>query len=116
MKEKLLANIDDKIVLFLYEGILKKNGIPYRIKQKGMDGYMKIILGSGAYSVPADIYVPEECHEKAVELTEVVKSGDPEAPFGEKDPYRKKKMIYAWITAAVFLAAVLLIFILTNLN
>ncbi len=116
MSKKLLAVIDDKIELFLYEGILKNNNIPYEIKQNGADGYKKIIMGVGAYSVPADIYVPEEFYEKAVELTEVVKSGDSEPPFGENNPHRRKKIIFAWITAGIFITAVLLIFILTNLN
>lgn len=116
MSKKLLAVMDDKIELFLYEGILKNNKIPYEIKQKGVDGYKKIIMGVGAYSVPADIYVPEELYEKAVELTEVVKSGDSEPPFGEDNPQRKKKIVLAWIIAGVFMAALLLIFIFANLN
>jgi len=106
MAEKLLMEVNDNVELFLYEGILKQNKIPYVIKRPNVRGYMKILTGA-AHAVPAEIYVPEEAYEQVLELTEIIRSEKSTGPGSKGDPLAKRKSVAAWIIVGIF--AVLLI-------
>ncbi|MFO7610979.1 MAG: DUF2007 domain-containing protein [Clostridia bacterium] len=110
MSEILLATVLDSVELFLYEGILKQNEIPYIVRQTGIRGYMKI-LGGASHSVPADIFVAEEDHDKAVECTEVIRTEENKAPDNKNNPEYRKKMIIAWIITGIFGLAILAAFL-----
>ncbi len=113
MNEKLLMNVNDNVELYLYEGILKQNKIPYIIKRPNVRGYMRIIVGE-SHAVPAEIYVPEEAFDKALELTEVIRSEKSQVPDSKENPGYKKRKYFAWAIIAMF-GLIVLIFILTEL-
>ncbi|MBN1623595.1 MAG: DUF2007 domain-containing protein [Clostridia bacterium] len=108
MEEKLLVTVEKSVELFLYEGILKQNEIPYLVKQKSVGGYMKIIAGSISHSVPADIYVGELDYEKALELTEVMRTEENQAPDNKDNPVYKKRNIFAWAIVSMFILMIII--------
>lgn len=112
MNEKLLMTVENSIELFLYEGILKQNNIPYIVKQTSMNRYMKILGGSASYSVPAEIFVNEENYDKAIEMTEVIRAEKNEAPDNKENPQYRLKRILAWIIVGTF--AVVILFMLIS--
>lgn len=102
MEEKLLISVDKNIELFLYEGILKQNDIPYIIKQKDIGNYMKILAGAASHSTPAEIYVGELDYEKAIELTAVIRTEENQGPDNKDNPIYKSKKIFAWVIVSMF--------------
>lgn len=106
MEEKLLVTVDESVELFLYEGILKQNKIPYLVKQKNIGNYLKILAGSAGHSTPADIYVTESDYEKAVEITEVMRSEQNQGPDNKDNPMYKRKNMFAWIIVSLFLTMI----------
>ncbi|HPJ21672.1 MAG TPA: DUF2007 domain-containing protein [Clostridia bacterium] len=108
MEEQLLVTVEQSVELFLYEGILKQNEIPYIIKHRNLDGYMKIITGSLSHSVPAEIYVGELDYERAVELTRVIADEENQAPDNKDNPNYKKRNIFAWIIVSMFILMILI--------
>jgi len=106
MSEKLLMDVNDNVELYLYEGILKQNKIPYIIKRPNVRGYMRIIAGE-SHAVPAEIYVQEEAFDRALELTEVIRSEKSQAPDNKENPGYKKRKIFAWVIVGMFGLAVL---------
>lgn len=111
MAEKLLLVVNDSVELYLYEGILKQNEIPYLLKRPNIGRYLKIITGT-AHAVPAEIYVPEEAYDHAMELTEVIRTEENKGPGSKGDPLARRKNIIAWVVFGVF--AVLLIIALAS--
>ena len=109
MSEKLLMEVNDKVELFLYEGILKQNKIPYIIKRPNVRGYIRIIAGE-AHAVPAEIYVPEEAYEQALELTEIIRTEKKQGSGSKGDPLAKRKSIAAWIIVGVFAVLIIVAF------
>lgn len=112
MSEKLLTSVAGNVEMFLYEGILKENDIPYYIKHKGMDGYLNILRGP-AHNQDADIYVSDEDYEQAVKLTEIIRTEPNQAPDNPDNPTYGKKKIFAWMIAGLFF--VLIIITLTRM-
>ena len=110
MAEKILIEVNDSVQLYLYEGILKQNNIPYVIKRPNVKGYIKIIAGE-SHAVPAEIYVPEEAYNQALELTEVMRVEENQAPDNKENPSHKKRMMFAWIIAGSFFLVVLVYFV-----
>ena len=62
----LLATLYDDRLVSMYEERLKEENIPYRKKDRGTGGAMRIMMGQSFYGT--DIYVPEALLEKALEL------------------------------------------------
>lgn len=108
MTEKLLLEVNDSVELFLYEGILKQNKIPYIIKRPNVRSYM-VVLGGIAHSVPAEIYVPDELYDSALEFTEVVRTEKNQGPDSKKNPIYKKRKAFAWIIVGAFIAMILVL-------
>ncbi len=108
MEEKLLVTIEKSVELFLYEGILKQNEIPYLVKQRNISSYMKIILGTAAHSVPAEIYVGVVDYERALELTEVLRNEENQAPDNKDNPTYKKRNIFAWAIVSMFILMIII--------
>ncbi|TJX67923.1 DUF2007 domain-containing protein [Soehngenia saccharolytica] len=71
---KLLIKTSDRIMLSLIESILKENGIPYILKDKGTGGYLKIITGASIYDT--EVLVSDKDFEKARELVDLVTKSD----------------------------------------
>ena len=113
MSEKLLMNVNDNVELYLYEGILKQNKIPYIIKRPNVRGYMRIIIGE-SHAVPAEIYVPEEAFDSAFELTEVIRSEKSQAPDSKDNSGYKKRKLFAWAIMGMF-GLIILVYILIEL-
>jgi len=113
MSEKLLMEVNDNVELYLYEGILKQNKIPYIIKRPNVRGYMKIIAGE-SHAVPAEIYVPEESFDSALELTEVIRSEKSQAPDSKENPGYKKRKLFAWVIIGMF-GLMVLVYIIVEL-
>ena len=101
MAEKLLLEINDSVELYLYEGILKQNKIPYIIKRPNVRGYLRIITGE-AHAVPAEIFIPEEAYDQAIELTEVIRTEKNKGPGSKGDPLAKRKTFFAWVVFGIF--------------
>jgi len=112
MAEKLLIEVNDSVELYLYEGILKQNKIPYIIKRPNVRGYVRIIAGE-AHAVPAEIYVPEELYDDALEFTEVIRVEKNQGPDNKENPTYKKRKAFAWIIVGAF-ALTVLILVLTE--
>lgn len=113
MSEKLLMEVNDNVELYLYEGILKQNKIPYIIKRPNVSGYIKIIAGE-SHAVPAEIYVPEEAFENALELTEIIRSEKSQAPDSKENTGYKKRKVFAWAIVGIF-GSIVLVYILIEL-
>lgn len=107
MAEKLLKEVNDNVELYLYEGILKQNKIPYIVKRPNVRGYIKIIAGE-SHAVPAEIYVPEEDYANARDMTEIVHMEKNEAFDSKQNPNYKSRKIFAWIVAGMFILTVLI--------
>lgn len=71
---KTLIKTSDRIMLSLIESILKENGIPYILKDKGTGGYLKIITGASIYDT--EVLVSDKDFEKARELVDLVTKSD----------------------------------------
>lgn len=107
MSEKLLREINDNVELYLYEGILKQNEIPYVIKRPNVRGYSRIILGE-SHSVPAEIYVNEEDYLKALEHTSVVRNEERNDPSVKGTSAHKSRRIFAWTIVGMFILMLLI--------
>jgi hypothetical protein len=108
MTEKLLIEVNDSVELFLYEGILKKNNIPYIIKRPGMRSYTHILLGQ-SHAVPAEIYVNESDFKQARDFTAIVNLEKGDNPMEKGTQANKRKMMLAWVIVALFLVPLLVL-------
>ncbi len=106
MAEKLLREISDNVELYLYEGILKQNKIPYIIKRPNVRGYTRILFGE-SHSVPAEIYVNDEDFQMAVEFTSVVRTEERNDPAKKGTQAHKNRKIFAWAIVGMFLVMLL---------
>jgi hypothetical protein len=61
-----LTEVENEFELGIITAILKDNGIPFIIKNKGSGGYMRIVTGSSPYSTC--IMVEKSMLERAGEL------------------------------------------------
>ena len=107
MAEKLLMEINDNVELYLYEGILKQNKIPYAVKRPNVRGYNRIILGE-AHAVPAEIYVNEEDLQRAMEYTSVVRTEKRSDPAKKGTSAHRSRKIFAWTIVGMFLLMLLI--------
>ena len=107
MAEKLLMEINDSVELYLYEGILKQNKIPYAVKRPNVRGYTRILLGE-SHAVPAEIYVNEEDLQRAREFTSVVQTEKRRDPAEKGTPAHRSRRLFAWTTVGMFLLMLLI--------
>ncbi len=61
-----LTEVENEFELGIVTAILKDNGIPFIIKNKGSGGYMRIVTGSSPYG--SSIMVEKSMLERAREL------------------------------------------------
>lgn len=108
MAEKLLIEVNDSVQLYLYEGILKQNKIPYMIKRPNVRSYMHILTGA-AHAVPAEIYVPEEIYDSAIDITEVIRTEKSQAPDNKNNPAYKSRKFFAWIFIGAIAVSILVV-------
>ena len=64
----LVATVFDPIKVAIIRSILEAEEIPYLVKERGVGSSLSIIMG--ANFLGTDIYVPETCYDKAMELLE----------------------------------------------
>ena len=102
MAEKLLIEVNDSVELFLYEGILKQNNIPYIIKRPGMRNYTRILFGQ-AHAVPAEIYVNEGDFDRSKDFTAIINLEKAENPMEKGTKAYKSRKILAWVIVGMFL-------------
>lgn len=107
MAEKVLVEVNDSVELYLYEGILKQNNIPYIIKRPGMRSYTHILFGA-THAVPAEIHVNEADYDRAKEFTAIISLEKAENPMEKGSKAYKNRKILAWAIAAMFLIPLLI--------
>ncbi len=62
----LIATVFDPLKTAIIKGILESEDIPYMIRERGAGASLGIIMGSSYLGT--DIYVPESCYERGMEL------------------------------------------------
>ena len=77
---ELLTTAYDNTTLAVIESILRGEGIPYMIKERGVGRAVKIISGTSSFGT--DIFVKKELFETAKEILEAEPSDEAE---GEAD-------------------------------
>ena len=108
MAEKLLVEVNDSVELYLYEGILKENNIPYIVKRPGVRSYMSILAGA-SHAVPAEIHVNEADHDRAKDFTAIVNLEKTDNPMEKGTKAYKNRRILAWAIVAMFLVPLLIL-------
>ena len=64
----------DNVELSILRSILEGEEIPYRVRERGSGGVVKVIAGYSMYG--SDIFVPAELLEKATELLDAYRNGE----------------------------------------
>mgnify|MGYP004511457649 FL=1 len=62
----LIATVFDPLKTAIIKGILESAEIPFLVKERGSGSSLSIIMGSNYLGT--DIYVPDECADRALEL------------------------------------------------
>ena len=70
----LLTTTQDPIELEIIRDILQTEGIPCRIKERGVGSSVKVIAGYTRFGT--DVYVPTEALEQAMELLDAFRNGE----------------------------------------
>ena len=70
----ILTTTYDPIELSIIRSILEGEKIPYRVRERGSGGMVKVIAGYSMYG--SDIFVPAELLEKATELLDAYRNGE----------------------------------------
>ena len=68
-----LTTVHDNAELCVVRSILEGEGIPYRVRERGSGGMVKVIAGYSMYGT--DIFVPKEMLPAAEELLEAFRNG-----------------------------------------
>ncbi|MBQ7346353.1 MAG: DUF2007 domain-containing protein [Clostridia bacterium] len=69
-----LTTVHDNVELSILRSILEGEEIPYRVRERGSGGVVKVIAGYSMYG--SDIFVPAELLEKATELLDAYRNGE----------------------------------------
>lgn len=69
-----LTTVHDNVELSIIRSILDGEEIPYRVRERGSGGMVKVIAGYSMFG--SDIYVPEEVLEQAQELLDAYRNGE----------------------------------------
>ena len=82
-----LTTVHDPVELSILRSILDGESIPYRVRERGSGGIVKVIAGYSMFGT--DILVPAEALESAQELLEAYRNAevveDEDAPSGEDE-------------------------------
>ncbi len=70
-----LTTVHDNAELSIVRSILDAEQIPYRVRERGSGGMVKVIAGYSMYGT--DIFVPKEAENDAKELLEAYRSAEP---------------------------------------
>ncbi len=70
-----LTTVHDPAELSIVRSILDSEKIPYRVRERGSGGMVKVIAGYSMYGT--DIFVPKELEESAKELLDAFRNGTP---------------------------------------
>ncbi|MBR3893904.1 MAG: DUF2007 domain-containing protein [Clostridia bacterium] len=69
-----LTTAHDNVELSIIRSILEGEEIPYRVRERGSGGVVKVIAGYSMYG--SDIFVPAELLEKATEVLDAYRNGE----------------------------------------
>ncbi len=69
-----LTTAHDNVELSILRSILEGEEIPYRVRERGSGGVVKVIAGYSMYG--SDIFVPAALLEKATELLDAYRNGE----------------------------------------
>ena len=69
-----LTTAHDNVELSILRSILEAEEIPYRVRERGSGGVVKVIAGYSMYG--SDIFVPAELLDKATELLDASCNGE----------------------------------------
>lgn len=75
MEWKKLATVEGDLEADVVCGLLEGEGIPTKRKYRGIDQYLKIVMGP---VVAVEIWVPEERHKEAGEILKAFEGGETE--------------------------------------
>ena len=76
----LLCKTKNDVSLFLYKEILKKNGIPFELREKHL------------------LYVNEELYDKALLATKTIRDEEIQRAQSSKNEKQKRKWLAIWIS------------------
>lgn len=82
-----LTTVHDNAELCVVRSILEGEQIPYRVRERGSGGMVKVIAGYSMYGT--DIFVPKEMLPAAMELLDAFRNGEiveEEMADTEEDP------------------------------
>lgn len=69
-----LTTVHDNVELSIVRSILEGENIPYRVRERGSGGVVRVIAGYSMYGT--DIFVPAEVLESATELLDAYRNGE----------------------------------------
>ena len=69
-----LTTVHDNAELCIIRSILEGENIPYRIRERGSGGMVKVIAGYSMYG--SDFFVPKELLSSAQELLDAFRNGE----------------------------------------
>ena len=69
-----LTTVHDNAELCVVRSILEGEGIPYRVRERGSGGMVKVIAGYSMYGT--DIFVPKDRLTAAVEVLDAFRNGE----------------------------------------
>jgi hypothetical protein len=69
-----LTTVHDNAELCVVRSILEGEGIPYRVRERGSGGMVKVIAGYSKYGT--DIFVPNDMLSAAEELLDAFRNGE----------------------------------------
>ncbi len=69
-----LTTVHDNVELSIVRSILDGENIPYRVRERGSGGVVRVIAGYSMYGT--DIFVPAEVLESATELLDAYRNGE----------------------------------------
>jgi hypothetical protein len=76
-----LTTVYGNAELCIIRSILESEGIPYRVRDRGAGGVVRLVTGDSAFG--SDILVPEEKLEEATQLLEAFQSAELVEDAGE---------------------------------
>ncbi len=78
----LLTTVYDPVEMSILRSILETEEIPYRIRERGSGGVVKVVFGYSMYG--SDVFVPSSCLAAAQELLAAFQNAVPIEESGEE--------------------------------
>ena len=72
---EILTTVHGNVELSVVRSILEGEEIPYRLRDRGAGGVTRIVTGDSPYG--CDVLVPKEWYEKALEILDAYRTGEP---------------------------------------